>query len=318
MSGGTKTRSHTKRAAYQEHKEMDNSDQRRDSESVSAMLKDIKMELQTFRTESKQDMLKMREELRQDVRAELASLKAEVYQSISANTEKANSLERKLMEAETRIAEAEILNAAIKDALTKVMENYKSIQRKTTDLEGRSRRNNIRLYGVPEGAEGDSMPQFVEDLLKKALSLPHDMSLRIQQAHRALTGKPGQNAPPRSIIINFQEYIRKEDILKRAWAGKVVYEGQHILLDNDYATEVAQKRREYGSIKRALKEKGVRFPTPLDKIRIHWDTGVLTYGSAREAALELRKRGYTVQLPGADSTDLGPEMEHLSRATLWQ
>lgn len=318
MSGGTKTRSHTKRAAYQEHKEMDNSDQRRDSESVSEMLKDIKMELQSFRTESKQDMLKMREELRQDVRAELALLKAEVYQSISANTEKANTLERKLTEAETRIAEAEKLNAAMNDALTKVMENYKSIQRKMTDLEGRSRRNNIRLYGVPEGVEGESMPQFVEDLLKKALSLPQDMRLRIQRAHRALMGKPGQNAPPRSIIINFQEYICKEDILKRAWAGKVEYEGQHILFDHDYATEVAQKRREYGNIKRALKEKGVRFQTPLDKIRIHWDTGVRTYGSAREAALELRKRGYTVQLPGADSTDLGPEMEHLSRATLWQ
>uniref|UniRef100_A0A3Q4GJ23 L1 transposable element RRM domain-containing protein n=1 Tax=Neolamprologus brichardi TaxID=32507 RepID=A0A3Q4GJ23_NEOBR len=286
MSGGAKTRSHTKRAAHQEHKEMDNSYQQRDSESVSAMLKDIKMELQTFRSESKQDMLKMREELRQDVRAELASLKAEVYQSISANTEKANSLERKLIEAETRIAEAETLNAAMKDALTKVMESYKSIQRKMTDLEGRTRRNNIRLYGLPEGAEGDSIPQFVEDLRKKALSLPHDISLRIQRAHRALTGKPGQNAPARSIILNFQEYIRKEDILKRAWAGKVVYKGQHILFDHDYATEVAQKRWEYGSIKRASKEQGVRFQTPLDKIRIHWDMGVRTYGSAREAAFE--------------------------------
>lgn len=111
MSGGAKTRSHKKRAAYQEYKEMDNSDQRRDSESVSEMLKDIKMELQSFRTESKQDMLKMREELRQDVRVELALLKTEVYQSISANTEKANTLERKLTEAETRIAEAEKLKA---------------------------------------------------------------------------------------------------------------------------------------------------------------------------------------------------------------
>lgn len=130
-------------------------------------------------------------------------------------------------------------------------------------------------------------------------------------------GKPRHNAPPRSIIINYQEYIRKEDILKRAWAGKVVYEGQHISFDHDYATEVAQKRRD-GNIKRALKEKGVRFQTPLDKICIHWDTGVRIYGSPRKAALELRKRGYTVQLPGADPTDLGPEMEHLSRATLWQ
>ncbi|KAK7933161.1 hypothetical protein WMY93_004057 [Mugilogobius chulae] len=185
----------------------------------------------------------------------------------------------------------------MKDALTKVVENYKAVQ---------------------QGAEGDSMSRFVDGLLKKALSLPQDTSLQIQRAHRALTGKPDQNAPPRSIIINFQEYTRKEEILKKAWAGKVMYEGQRISFDHDYATEVAQKRREYGNIKKTLKEKGVRFQTPLDKIRIHWDTGTRTYGSAREAALEMRRRGYSVSIPGADSTDMGPEMERLSRATEWQ
>lgn len=83
------------------------------------------------------------------MKAELATLKVEIYQSISANTERANTLVNKSSEAEAWVPEVETLNAAMKDALTKVMENPKIVQRKLTDLEGRSKRNNIQLYGVP-------------------------------------------------------------------------------------------------------------------------------------------------------------------------
>uniref|UniRef100_A0AAV2LRF1 Uncharacterized protein n=1 Tax=Knipowitschia caucasica TaxID=637954 RepID=A0AAV2LRF1_KNICA len=82
--------------------------------------------------------------------------------------------------------------------------------------------------------------------------------------------------------------------------------------------DVVQKRREYGNIKRALKEKSVRFQTPLDKIRIHWDTGARTYGSAREAAIEMRRRGTVVPVPERNPAELSPELERLSQATEWQ
>uniref|UniRef100_A0AAV2J4T9 L1 transposable element RRM domain-containing protein n=1 Tax=Knipowitschia caucasica TaxID=637954 RepID=A0AAV2J4T9_KNICA len=304
MRGGVKTRSRRKREPQQNGQKMAETEQGDGAENVSSMLRAIKTDLQEFRVENKNDFRNMKEELRNDMKAELALLKGEVYQSISENTEKANALEIKLAEAEARIAEAEKLNAAMKDALTKVMKNQMIVQSKLTDIEGRSRRNNIRIYGVKEGSESDSMLQFMDGLLKKTLSLPQDMNLRMQRAHRALTRKPEGDAPPRSIIINFQEYTLKEDILKRAWAQRIMHDGQRISFDHDYATDVVQKRREYGNIKRALKEKSVRFQTPLDKIRIHWDTGARTYGSAREAAIEMRRRGYVV--PGPPET-----LEHL-------
>ncbi len=71
-------------------------------------------------------------------------------------------------------------------------------------------------------------------------------------------------------------------------------------------------------IKRLLKEKGIRFQTPLDKMRIHWDLGTCTYESAQDAAQELRKRGYSVEMPGSSATDLNREMEQLLRAQTWQ
>lgn len=143
-------------------------------------------------------------------------------------------------------------------------------------------------------------------------------SLHIQRAHRALARKPERNEPPRSIVVNFLEFNVKETVLKKAWGKKKTIEGRRLSFDHDYATEVVQKRKAYTGIKRLLKEKGIRFQTPLDKVRIHWDSGTRTYGSAQDAAAELRKRGYTVEIPAHSTADLSQEMEQLVGASVWQ
>ena len=70
-------------------------------------------------------------------------------------------------------------------------------------------------------------------------------------------------------------------ILKKAWQKKIALEGRQLIFDHDYATEVVQKRKAYIGIKKALKEKGIRFQTPLTKMRIHWDSGPKLYETAQ-------------------------------------
>ena len=48
-----------------------------------------------------------------------------------------------------------------------------------TDQEGRSRRNNIRIFGLQEGAEGSSVTQLIEQLLKNELPLPTNVDLEL-------------------------------------------------------------------------------------------------------------------------------------------
>lgn len=95
-------------------------------------------------------------------------------------------------------------------------------------------------------------------------------------------------------------------------------EGRHLSFDHDYATEVIQKCKAYTWIKNLLKEKGIRFQTPLDKMHIHWDSGTRTYESAQDAAQALRKRGYSVEIPSSSTADPSREMERLLRAPTWQ
>ena len=55
------------------------------------------------------------------------------------------------------------------------------LEERQEDQEGRSRRNNIRAYSIPEGSEKESssMIEFVEKLLKHGLSLAEDVNLQI-------------------------------------------------------------------------------------------------------------------------------------------
>ncbi|MEQ2180276.1 hypothetical protein GOODEAATRI_034309 [Goodea atripinnis] len=50
-----------------------------------------------------------------------------------------------------------------------LLEREAIITAKCDDMENRLRRNNIRLYGVPEGAEKEDMINFITDLLSTSL-----------------------------------------------------------------------------------------------------------------------------------------------------
>uniref|UniRef100_A0A3B3WG78 Uncharacterized protein n=1 Tax=Poecilia mexicana TaxID=48701 RepID=A0A3B3WG78_9TELE len=158
-------------------------------------------------------------------------------------------------------------------------------------VKSRSRRNNVRVFGVPEGQEGNSTTQYIETLLRSQLQLPEDLDLKIQRAHRTLTSKP----QPRAIIVNFLEFSTKEKILREVWKkGKIQVGSSIIHFDHDYAPEIVKKRREYNAI---IKVKGIRFQTPFTNIRIHWESGTRTYSSAREAYNDLKRHGIQAEEP---------------------
>lgn len=161
------------------------------------------------------------------------------------------------------------------------------------------------------------MPRFVENLLRRELALleTQETHLLIQCAHRATVGRPGPGAAARSIIVNFLQFDTKEMLLKKAWQKRIKMDGKSIFFDHDYANEVVQKRKAYAEIKKVLKEKGIKFQTPLTKIKIHWPDGPKIYNSAREAAREMEKRGIIVRM--RDEEEDSAE-NRLQGTFLWQ
>ena len=101
-----------------------------------------------------------------------------------------NKTNKRVEEAEERIMDAETRIKANEEAVTEMLKLNMEMIAKLTDLEGRSRRENIRIYGVKEGSEDDapSMAVFVERLLRQKLELPDSAEARVEllwcQSHR--------------------------------------------------------------------------------------------------------------------------------------
>lgn len=138
------------------------------------------------------------------MKVDFESFKQEFNQRLISLT--AEQLQRaRVTEAETRLEKLENWAQESHHALLLPLEQQNVLQEKLTDLESRSRQNNIRIYGASEGAEGESVVKYVETL-KRELSLQKDFNLLIQRAHRSLMLKPADGTPPRLIIVNFLEF----------------------------------------------------------------------------------------------------------------
>ena len=120
------------------------------------------------------------------------------------------------------------------------------LQSKLADQDGSTRRENVRIYAVPEGAEDGSgaMIPFMERLLKETLEIPDMKDLQIERANRALAPQPPTGAQPRSILVKFLSFRVKEEVLKMAWQKKgFSWRNCKINLDHDYAPYILARRK---------------------------------------------------------------------------
>lgn len=251
-------------------------------------------------------VLKEIRDFRKDTKEQLNDIKSEI-----------TSVNQKIAEAEVRIEKVEDRAQNLEQVLNKVIKVMHQQENKLLDQEGRSRRENLRIYNVPEGAEGSSMIDFVEKLLRDTLEINPATELDIERAHRALAPRPtgDKQDKPRSIIVKFLRYRIKEEILRKAWEKKKVFlNGRQIYFDQDYSPVVMQKRKEYAEAKRVLKQKNIRFHTPFPaKLRVFYEDGTRLYQTAEEATTDMKDRG----LPVSVITPKESLAEQLSR-TAWE
>lgn len=134
---------------------------------------------------------------------ELEQFKWGISQKLKESATELASQATRVGEAEWTIIEIETWNMEVKDALLISLKQQKLLQEKLIEQEGRSRRNNICIFGLAENVDSSSISQFVEQLLKTEFSVPADIDLQIQWAHRLLVPKPNPDQPPRSVIVTF-------------------------------------------------------------------------------------------------------------------
>lgn len=242
------------------------------NEKVKVNMERILQEIQEFRKENNRQL--------EDIKDEL------------------NKTNRRIEEVESRIDAAESRQQTTEKVLRYMLKIQAQHAEKLIDQEGRARRDNIRIYNVPEDVEDNSMITFVDKLLRDKLDIQPTNELYIERAHRALAPKPTTAAKPRSIVIKFHRYKTKEEVLRKAWEKKeILLNGQRIYFDHDYPAAILNKRKEYNEVKRVLKEKRIRFQTPYPaRLRVFYDEGTQLYHTISEATTDMKERGFPVKV----------------------
>lgn len=159
---------------------------------------EILKELKLFRTETAENFGVLRKEV-SDIKLNFEELKIRVN------------------EAEQRIADNEDRNMDLTKVLFQLMCKQKHLEEKCEGLESRSRRNNLRIYSVPEKIEGSNMVEFIEKLIREQLNIREE--IHIERAHRAAaTGVSIGRVTniTRSIIVCFRSFKEKQRVLHAA------------------------------------------------------------------------------------------------------
>lgn len=143
-----------------------------------------------------------------------------------------------------------------KDDICKLKTALEEANAKIDDLENRSRRNNVVIWGAPEGAEKGDCLGYVEDLLAGAAG-----PKAVQRAHRS--GQPAaakkDRGKPRPIHVGFSTYREKEAARKKLIeVFKEKTEGVKMYVADDYSKRVQLMRREKLPKLKELRAKGIK------------------------------------------------------------
>ncbi|CAH2281693.1 Hypothetical predicted protein [Pelobates cultripes] len=96
-----------------------------------------------------------------------------------------------------------------------LVETVKELQQaeKLADAEDRSRRNNLRIRGIPDNIDSQELQNYFQTMVKSALPNVKNTDLLLDRIHRL--PKPG-NAPPAALndmIVRFHYYHIKKEFL---------------------------------------------------------------------------------------------------------
>lgn len=142
---------------------------------------------------------------------------------------------------------------------------------KMDDLENRSRRNNIVIYGIPENDdEGpESLRKYVENEIFSHLLKEVKTVERVHRAGKKITDRD------RPVILRFYDFAEKMAILRSCSKLK----GTNISISEDFSLAVRETRRKLWKSSKSNRDSGDRVVLLFDKLKINdtlyvWDRHV--------------------------------------------
>lgn len=282
--------------------------------TILEAIQSLRFDIQSTKMEICQTIDTRIAEMASTIRREMSAFQTEIQADIA-------TLQTSTAQHSETIAELEQSASHSSDAIIKLQSEVKRLctevdrlTDKCDDLEGRSRRHNVRIVGLKEGSEkGMDTGTFVSGLLKDTLSL-EDQPL-VDRAHRVMRRNASSgNPPPRALIARLHYYQDVTKVLKRAAdLRELSFNGQRIHIFPDFTPDVVRRRAAFNRARELLRDQpGVRYGMLYPaKLRVTFNGTETVYKDAR-AACEFAERHFgnkttESQSPDQDSPDVGTE-----------
>lgn len=185
------------------------------------------------------------------IKHDLQVVKTQLVNDKAATDATMSELKGTVREMEHALTECSDDIAEMKTTIKSLTANVAKLENKCEDLESRSRRNNIRIVGVPEGPDTCTIVA-VAALLKEAFGLVKEPLL--DRSHRTLQPKPKPGDRPRAIVRRFHYYGDCVDILRRARELRQIKVGDlTISVFPDHTAKTARARAAFNEVRCQLR-----------------------------------------------------------------
>uniref|UniRef100_H3A5X7 L1 transposable element RRM domain-containing protein n=1 Tax=Latimeria chalumnae TaxID=7897 RepID=H3A5X7_LATCH len=225
--------------------------------------------------------------LMQGMAADVASIKmdvADIRGNLETLGQRVSNVETKTGRLGGRMDDHEARLAKVEDDLAHQTRYTGELWDRVQDLEDHSRRNNIRVIGIPEGVEGSGLsdPTLLLSILRECLSLGETESIEVERAHRTLGPRPPPDQRPRPIIAHLLRFQDRERILRLA--------GGKIMIFPNMSRELAAQRKLFTPARRRCMELGIRYVLQYPVVlRVTVNGRQLKFKDPEEAIRELNR-----------------------------
>ncbi|KAJ1217157.1 hypothetical protein NDU88_004752 [Pleurodeles waltl] len=168
---------------------------------------------------------------------------------IAGFRETANALDQRLTAVEDQVA-----------ALPNQEAQLRSLRAKVTDLEDRSRRDNVRFFGILVHKEGSDIKAFLKSLLSDLFGIELSPPPEFQRAHRIGPPHKATSDKPRPIIACFLHHEQARQVLSAAKTqGPVSLEGHEFRVAADFSRLTNEKRKAFLALRPQLRNLDIKY-----------------------------------------------------------
>lgn len=233
---------------------------------VEAMKRDILLSLKTDISDViKSEMKSALADGFNTIKNELEAVKVEIKNNTMAIHSEIDTMKATIKEMEGGLTTCSDEMTTLQTTMTDLKTEVMGLREKCEDMEGRMRRCNVRIIGVPE-TDGWSSTTSVSKLLKEALNM--DREVLVDRSHRGL-GPKRSDGKPRVIVAKLHYYQDCVEVLSRARTrAPLRSNGGTIAIYPDYTTSVAKARAAFTGVRKMLRNRqdvryGIMFPARL-------------------------------------------------------